>query len=74
MGDSVITSAPTMTTATVTEDDISISIGISTDEHGDHTDDDHETHTDEEGTGTLAPSPTESVGCEAHGNHWYEPP
>lgn len=20
---------------------------------------------------TLAPSPTESVGCEPHGDHWY---
>ncbi|KAI1206122.1 uncharacterized protein F4807DRAFT_238144 [Annulohypoxylon truncatum] len=25
----------------------------------------------EEGTGSLAPSPTESVGCEPHGDHWH---
>ncbi|KAI1457888.1 hypothetical protein F4805DRAFT_457331 [Annulohypoxylon moriforme] len=25
----------------------------------------------EEGTGTLAPSPTESFGCEPHGDHWH---
>ncbi|KAI2467493.1 hypothetical protein F4781DRAFT_309900 [Annulohypoxylon bovei var. microspora] len=24
-----------------------------------------------EGTGSLAPSPTESVGCEPHGDHWH---
>ncbi|KAH8201624.1 hypothetical protein TruAng_004230 [Truncatella angustata] len=32
-------------------------------------------HHDEEehsaGTGSLAPSPTESVGCESHGDHWH---
>jgi hypothetical protein len=22
---------------------------------------------------SLAPSPTESVGCEPHGDHWYSP-
>lgn len=27
-------------------------------------------HDDEE-TGSLAPSPTESVGCEPHGDHWH---
>ncbi|KXH45549.1 hypothetical protein CSAL01_08602 [Colletotrichum salicis] len=31
----------------------------------DHDDDDHSS-----GTGSLAPSPTESVGCEPHGDHW----
>lgn len=31
---------------------------------------DHDDHTDEAGTGTISPSPTESVGCEAHGDHW----
>ncbi|KEZ45731.1 hypothetical protein SAPIO_CDS1520 [Scedosporium apiospermum] len=34
-------------------------------------DDDHESHTDAEGTGQLAPSPTESIGCEPHGDHWH---
>ena len=28
-------------------------------------------HTDEAGTESLAPSPTESVGCEPHGDHWH---
>ncbi|PVH73889.1 hypothetical protein DL98DRAFT_519608 [Cadophora sp. DSE1049] len=36
----------------------------------------HEEHEDEEhdhssGTGSLAPSPTESIGCEPHGDHWH---
>ncbi|RYP63292.1 hypothetical protein DL771_009363 [Monosporascus sp. 5C6A] len=30
-----------------------------------------EDHDDAEGTGSLAPSPTESVGCEPHGDHWH---
>jgi hypothetical protein len=29
-----------------------------------------EDHDHESGTGSLAPSPTESVGCEPHGDHW----
>ncbi|EAQ93781.1 predicted protein [Chaetomium globosum CBS 148.51] len=33
-------------------------------------DDDHD-HTDAAGTGALAPSPTESYGCEPHGDHWH---
>ncbi|KAI0595423.1 hypothetical protein F4775DRAFT_569660 [Biscogniauxia sp. FL1348] len=33
-----------------------------------HSHDDDEEH---EETGVLAPSPTESVGCEAHGDHWH---
>ncbi|TGJ78704.1 hypothetical protein E0Z10_g10062 [Xylaria hypoxylon] len=36
-----------------------------THDHDDDDDDDHES------TGTLAPSPTESVGCESHGDHWH---
>ncbi|KAH6850109.1 hypothetical protein B0I37DRAFT_413532 [Chaetomium sp. MPI-CAGE-AT-0009] len=28
-------------------------------------------HTDEAGTASLAPSPTESIGCEPHGDHWH---
>ncbi|KAH7040585.1 uncharacterized protein B0I36DRAFT_344306 [Microdochium trichocladiopsis] len=34
-----------------------------------HTDDDHTDHAS--GTGSLAPSPTESIGCEPHGDHWH---
>ncbi|ETS74019.1 hypothetical protein PFICI_13885 [Pestalotiopsis fici W106-1] len=30
-----------------------------------------EDHDHESGTGSLAPSPTESVGCEPHGDHWH---
>lgn len=29
----------------------------------------HEDHTDSPGTGSMAPSPTASVGCEPHGDH-----
>lgn len=38
------------------------------DEHssGIHTDDDHHST-----TGSLKPSPTESVGCTVHGDHWH---
>ncbi|KAK4151063.1 hypothetical protein C8A00DRAFT_36292 [Chaetomidium leptoderma] len=32
-----------------------------------HTDE----HTDATGTGSLKPSPTESYGCEPHGDHWH---
>lgn len=31
---------------------------------------DHD-HDDASGSETLAPSPTESVGCEPHGDHWH---
>lgn len=42
------------------------------DDHDDeHTDEHTNEHTDATGTGVLAPSPTESVGCEPHGDHWY---
>lgn len=34
--------------------------------HDDHDDHDHET-----GSGVLPPSPTASVGCEPHGDHWH---
>ncbi|KAH6636144.1 hypothetical protein F5144DRAFT_167273 [Chaetomium tenue] len=36
-------------------------------------DDDHDDHShpDEAGTASLAPSPTESIGCEPHGDHWH---
>ncbi|KAA8893693.1 hypothetical protein FN846DRAFT_913759 [Sphaerosporella brunnea] len=32
--------------------------------------DDHDDHDDHNSSGTAGPSPTESVGCVAHGNHW----
>ncbi|KXJ97037.1 hypothetical protein Micbo1qcDRAFT_155780 [Microdochium bolleyi] len=35
----------------------------------DHDDDDH-SHS-ATGTKSLAPSPTESIGCEPHGDHWH---
>jgi hypothetical protein len=38
----------------------------------DHDHDDHASHSDHaSGTGSLSPSPTESVGCERHGDHWH---
>lgn len=39
----------------------------------DHDDDDHDHGDDDDhsaGAGSLKPSPTESVGCEPHGDHW----
>jgi hypothetical protein len=40
------------------------------DHEDDHEDREGEEHDDSTGTGSLGPSPTASVGCEAHGNHW----
>ncbi|KAF6795385.1 hypothetical protein CSOJ01_13448 [Colletotrichum sojae] len=42
-------------------------------EDHDHDHDDHDDHDDDHasGTGSLPPSPTASVGCEPHGDHWY---
>ncbi|GAB1317469.1 hypothetical protein MFIFM68171_07679 [Madurella fahalii] len=37
---------------------------------GDDGNDDAE-HTDAPGTNSLGPSPTESIGCEPHGDHWH---
>ncbi len=37
----------------------------------DEDDHDHEEHTDTSGTASLKPSPTESYGCEPHGDHWH---
>lgn len=36
----------------------------------------HEEHHDSAGTGSIAPSPTESVGCAPHGDHctFFNPP
>ena len=52
------TAATTAATTTVEESD-----------HHDHDDDDH---TDAPDNATQAgPSPTESVGCEPHGDHWH---
>ncbi|KAK3987642.1 hypothetical protein QBC44DRAFT_330992 [Cladorrhinum sp. PSN332] len=54
-----LTTAPT-TTAHHDDDDH---------DHGhDHTDDEDDHHS---GTGSIKPSPTESYGCEAHGDHWH---
>lgn len=47
----------------------SAAAAITTTVEEDHHDDDH---TDAPGTATQAgPSPTESVGCEPHGDHWH---
>ncbi|KAK7921645.1 hypothetical protein PG985_009667 [Apiospora marii] len=39
-------------------------------DHDHDHDHDHE-HEHESGTGSLKPSPTESTGCHAHGDHWH---
>ncbi|KAF3144003.1 hypothetical protein TWF569_007168 [Orbilia oligospora] len=57
--DRAITTAPPTSTPVAT---------VTTADHDHHTDDDDDDH---DHTGTLAPSPTESVGCEAHGDHWH---
>ncbi|AEO59560.1 hypothetical protein MYCTH_2307967 [Thermothelomyces thermophilus ATCC 42464] len=40
-------------------------------DHDHDHDDDHDGSTDATGTGSLKPSPTESYGCVAHGDHWH---
>ncbi|KAK4462399.1 hypothetical protein QBC42DRAFT_201449 [Cladorrhinum samala] len=40
-------------------------------DHGEDDDDHDHTHTDAAGTGSIKPSPTESYGCEPHGDHWH---
>ncbi|KAK4135894.1 hypothetical protein BT67DRAFT_440770 [Trichocladium antarcticum] len=39
-------------------------------EHG-HGHDEDDGHSDAPGTASLKPSPTESYGCEPHGDHWH---
>ncbi|EPS35346.1 hypothetical protein H072_11278 [Dactylellina haptotyla CBS 200.50] len=78
-GTGTLAPSPTESAAKVTviiAPSIPVSTSLATtltsdDDHENHTNEVHATHTDHEGTGTLAPSPTESVGCEAHGNHWH---
>ena len=54
-------------TTVVVQPTSSAPAAVTTSDAHDHDDD----HTDEPGTATLAPSPTESVGCEPHGDHWH---
>ncbi|KAK3309429.1 uncharacterized protein B0T15DRAFT_515472 [Chaetomium strumarium] len=56
------TAAAVTTTATAT---VTTSAAHGDDDH------DHDEHHDESGTASLAPSPTESYGCEPHGDHWH---
>lgn len=63
--DSAVSATTTPPATTPTPDD---------DHDGDdHDGDDHDDdeHDHDEGTGVLPPSPTESVGCEPHGDHWH---
>ncbi|KAL1976350.1 hypothetical protein VTN31DRAFT_2632 [Thermomyces dupontii] len=41
------------------------------DDHDDDHSDDHDDHDHSSTGGVLPPSPTESVGCEPHGDHWH---
>jgi hypothetical protein len=52
---------PTTTAAVVTST-------ATPDDHDDH--DDHTDHPASTG-GSIEPSPTESIGCEPHGDHWH---
>ncbi|KFY56278.1 hypothetical protein V496_06723 [Pseudogymnoascus sp. VKM F-4515 (FW-2607)] len=64
------TTAPTPVTLrpTTTTGVIVISSAAS-DDHDDH--EDHTDHPASTGSGSMAPSPTESIGCEPHGDHWH---
>lgn len=50
----------------VTSAAVSDAAATTTEAHDDEDDHDHSS-----GTGTIAASPTESYGCEPHGDHWY---
>ncbi|KAF4122056.1 hypothetical protein GMORB2_7649 [Geosmithia morbida] len=54
-------------TATSSATPVSSSVSATATSEHDH---DHD-HDDGETSGTLAPSPTESTGCEPHGDHWH---
>ena len=56
------TSSAALTTSSATHSD-------DEDDH-DH-DEDGDDHSDAPGTASLKPSPTESYGCEPHGDHWH---
>ena len=61
-----ISSAPPDSTGTAPPPAITSHAGTG---GGDH-DNDHG-HDDDAGNGSLEPRPTESVGCEPHGDHWH---
>ncbi|KAK5656989.1 hypothetical protein OQA88_3512 [Cercophora sp. LCS_1] len=70
-----VTSAAVLTT-TVSGVAVTTTLAAGHDDHDhthddDHDEDDHSSHTDEPGAGSLKPSPTESYGCESHGDHWH---
>ncbi|KAK4234984.1 hypothetical protein C8A03DRAFT_37199 [Achaetomium macrosporum] len=58
---------------TITTTSAAPTIRVTTTSSAAHDGDDHDhgEHTDASGTGSLAPSPTESYGCEPHGDHWH---
>lgn len=62
--------ATASTLATTLTSSITSSSAEATHDH-DHDDDHDDEHAHSEGTGSLAASPTESVGCVAHGDHWH---
>ncbi|TDZ28418.1 hypothetical protein C8035_v007556 [Colletotrichum spinosum] len=59
-----VTAAPSGTTLSSA---VVVTTTATEDHDHDHDEDDH----DHSGTGVLPPSPTESVGCLAHGDHWH---
>ncbi|OIW29308.1 hypothetical protein CONLIGDRAFT_715669 [Coniochaeta ligniaria NRRL 30616] len=66
-----VTSSPVVITTTISGVAVATT-SIASHDHdhdGDHDHDDH-SYTAAPGTGSLKPSPTESHGCEAHGDHW----
>ncbi|WYZ33935.1 hypothetical protein EsH8_I_000211 [Colletotrichum jinshuiense] len=60
---SAVTSAPAGTTLTT-----AVAATTTATEDHDHDEDDHDHSA---GTASLAPSPTESIGCLPHGDHWH---
>ena len=56
-----VTSTGALATPTVVHDD----------DHDDDHDEDHHTTPTGSFTGVAAPSPTESYGCDLHGDHWH---
>ncbi|KFY94601.1 hypothetical protein V500_03143 [Pseudogymnoascus sp. VKM F-4518 (FW-2643)] len=65
------TTAPTTTSvAPTTTSGVIVISTTAADDHNDHDDEDHTDHPASTGA-SMAPSPTESIGCEPHGDHWH---
>ena len=68
--DENMTDMTTMTTSPATSE-AATTTNVEEDHDHDHDDEDHDDHDDGGEMVTLPPSPTESVGCVPHDDHWH---